>query len=152
MTVNYLGLNITIWAILCVCTCVCGCICASTHGSIDTCGHWCPWIWMSEINFKCGTSGAMYCYILRQGLSLGPGTCWVGQAGWPASPRNPPVSFSPGLCHKHTPHLAFPWVLSTKIRSSCLHGKHLTNWTISPALCMTYVWPICLHGWPWRWV
>lgn len=71
--------------------------------------------------------------VLRRGLSLKLElTDWV-EAGWQQDP--PHVSISPTLGLLALASLSFlMWVLGLDLRSSCLPGKHLTNWVISLAL------------------
>lgn len=53
-----------------------------------------------------------------------------GEAGWQQDP--PSVSISPtlGLLALASPSFLM-WVLGTDLRSSCLPGKHFTNWHLS---------------------
>lgn len=56
--------------------------------------------------------------------------CQAGQAGWPASPRNLHVSFSPVLAWENEPlyMVLFMWVLVFECGPSFLEGRHFAGW------------------------
>lgn len=60
-----------------------------------------------------------------------------------SEPSSPLVSTSlaRGLeMHTAVPNSLFLWCRYSKLRPSCSHGKHVTSWAISLALCWTWPW------------
>lgn len=121
---------------------VCVCVCACT--GIRVCMYVCVCVQMSvliqvckpESNVLHCSSGAppSCCFkawsLPRPGTRLGSSD---SLAGWGASGICP--SLPPQHCdytHTITPRF-FTWATWIKLRFSCLHGKHLLDWAISPA-------------------
>lgn len=75
----------------------------------------------------------VFAFALRLDLMIGPGARLLGQADWPASPRDLPVSTSPVLeSQSCTSPGFFIWIVGIQFRSSHLCGKYFTNDTFSP--------------------
>lgn len=64
-------------------------------------------------------------YLIHTGSLAELGAHRIGQSGWPANSREPPVSTFPAMVKT--------WVLGIKLRFTGLHGKHFINSVISPA-------------------
>lgn len=87
-------------------------------------------LWKPESNLQC-TSSEVTHLGFWDGVFYWPEVQWLDYQDWPAGPRDTLFSASLQMCL--TPHGLFLWVVGPKLRSLCLHGKHLTNYTISQA-------------------
>lgn len=108
--------------------CVCVCVHVYMHVCVWVCGgvvHRC-WLLMVGVFFS-HSPPCVLRQVLSRNLEL---TDWLD---WLA--REPQGTSH--LCLQDSRHnfctWLFPWVLDIKVRSSCLLGKHFTDWTVSPS-------------------
>lgn len=106
--------------------CVCVCFHVSTH--VLLC------MWEPEISLLSPSSGSITWFSEKRSPP-GPGACQFSLAGLPASLSHPPFSVSPALkLQSHVITSGFLMrALKITVRSSFLHSKCLTVWTICPA-------------------
>lgn len=82
-----------------------------------------PWVSFLKSYLSC---------LLREAVLLGPVDYSLSFAGWPACPRDLPVSGSLALgLQAHTATSVFRRVLEIRLGSSSLCDKHFTNKTVS---------------------
>lgn len=90
-------------------------------------------VWRPEVNLKCGSSGFCPLQVLRQSLSLVPGSHWISWAGWLGRPSglSPPPRPWDYKCHHAQPFYtgsggsdAGPW--------ACIASTLLTQSAPSP--------------------
>lgn len=105
---------------LCMCSCMCNCMYGPVH--------------MEARDQYCISSSNTLHLILWGRLSYWTWhlPIWLNQL--PSDLQGSSYLYFPAWGCRHTPlYTVFMWVLSIWNQSSCLHGWHLTNWTLSPA-------------------
>lgn len=110
---------------------------SSDSGLCFLCGRGRGWV-CAHVHLEAGADAAVlppscFTFVFETGSLPEAEAHWLGKSGWQVCLGDLSVPASPVLwLHVYaTAWLFFMWVLVCELGTSCLHGKHSTDWAIS---------------------